>query len=110
MADKIKGITIEFKGNASQLQKSIRDTNKEIAKTQKELTAVNKALKFNPTSVELWRQKQELLTKKVEDTKTQLAFAKEFILKYNEGLKATDVEYIQILFAYGKSQRLMGES
>ena len=43
------------------------------------------------------------------DTKTQLAFAKEFILKYNEGLEATDVEFIQILFAYGKSQRLMGE-
>lgn len=43
------------------------------------------------------------------DTKTQLAFAKKFILKYNEGLEATDVEYIQILFSYGKSQRLMGE-
>ena len=44
------------------------------------------------------------------DTKSQLAFAKEFILKYNEGLEATDVEFIQILVAYGKSQRLMGES
>ena len=44
------------------------------------------------------------------DTKTQLEFAKSFILKYNEGLKATDVEFIQILFAYRKSQRLMGES
>lgn len=44
------------------------------------------------------------------DTKTQLEFAKSFILKYNEGLKATDVEFIQILFAYSKSQRLMGES
>lgn len=72
MADRIKGITIEFKGNATQLQKTIRDTNKEIGKTQKELTAVNKALKFNPTSIELWRQKQELLTKKVDQTKTQL--------------------------------------
>lgn len=72
MADRIKGITIEFKGNATQLQKSIRDTNSEIAKTQKELNAVNKALKFNPTSVELWRQKQELLTQKVKQTETQL--------------------------------------
>ena len=43
------------------------------------------------------------------DTKTQLEFAKSFILKYNEGLEATDVEFIQILFAYGKSQRLRGE-
>ena len=44
------------------------------------------------------------------DTKAQLEFAKEFVLKYNEGLEATDVEFIQIIFAYGKSQRLMGES
>lgn len=44
------------------------------------------------------------------DTKAQLEFAKEFVRKYNEGLKATDVEFIQIISAYGKSQRLMGES
>ena len=44
------------------------------------------------------------------DTKAQLEFAKEFVLKYNEGLEATDVEFIQIIIAYGKSQRLMGES
>ena len=69
MAEKIKGITIEFKGNATQLQKTIRETNKEIAKTQKELTAVNKALKFNPSNIELWRQKQTLLNDKVEQTK-----------------------------------------
>ena len=72
MAEKIKGITIEFKGNATQLQKTIRETNKEIAKTQKELTAVNKALKFNPSNIELWRQKQTLLNDKVEQTKKQL--------------------------------------
>ena len=72
MADKIKGITIEFKGDASNLQKAIRESNKEIAKTQKELTAVNKALKFNPSSLELWRQKQTLLNQKVEQTKKHL--------------------------------------
>jgi len=44
------------------------------------------------------------------DTKAQLEFAKEFVRKYNEGVEATDVEFIQIIFAYGKSQRLMGES
>jgi len=44
------------------------------------------------------------------DTKAQLEFAKEFVRKYNEGFEATDVEFIQIIFAYGKSQRLMGES
>lgn len=72
MAEKIKGITIEFRGNTTPLQKAIRTVNSEISKTTKELTSVNKALKFNPTSVELWRQKQELLNQKIESTKDKL--------------------------------------
>lgn len=77
MADRIKGITIEFKGDASNLKDSIRGVNSDIAKTNKELSSVDKALKFNPTSVDLWRQKQELLTQKVSDTQTKLSLLKE---------------------------------
>ena len=72
MADRIKGITIEFRGNATPLQKAIREVDSALSKTTKELSSVNKALKFNPTSVELWRQKQQLLTQKVDETKTKL--------------------------------------
>lgn len=72
MADRIKGITIEFRGNATPLQKAIREVDSALSKTTKELSSVNKALKFNPTSVELWRQKQQLLTQKVNETKTKL--------------------------------------
>lgn len=72
MADRIKGITIEFRGNATPLQKAIREVDSALSKTTKELSSVNKALKFNPTSVELWRQKQQLLTQKVDETKTNL--------------------------------------
>lgn len=94
MAEKIKGITIEFKGDVSNLQKSIRDANKSIATTTKELTQVNKALKFNPTSVELWRQKQELLSKKVEDTATKLgALKKEQEQMRAAGVDETSAEY-----------------
>lgn len=70
--DKVKGITIEFRGNTTPLQKAIRTVNSEISKTTKELTSVNKALKFNPTSVDLWRQKQELLDQKIKSTKDKL--------------------------------------
>lgn len=94
MAEKIKGITIEFKGDVSNLQKSIQDANKSIATTTKELTQVNKALKFNPTSVELWRQKQELLSKKVEDTATKLgALKKEQEQMRAAGVDETSAEY-----------------
>lgn len=72
MADRIKGITIEFRGNVTPLQKAIREVDSALSKTTKELSSVNKALKFNPTSVELWRQKQQLLTQKVDETKTKL--------------------------------------
>ena len=72
MAEKIKGITIEFRGNTTPLQKAIRTVNSEISKTTKELTSVNKALKFNPTSVDLWRQKQDLLNQKIASTEDKL--------------------------------------
>lgn len=77
MADKIKGITIEFRGDTTPLQKAIRTVNSDISKTTKELTAVNKALKFNPTNVDLWRQKQELLTQKIEQTREKLSALKQ---------------------------------
>lgn len=77
MADRIKGITIEFRGNATPLQKEIRKVDSALSKTTKELSSVNKALKFNPTSVELWRQKQQLLNQKVEQTKEKLAKLKD---------------------------------
>ena len=76
MAEKIKGITIEFRGNATPLQKAIREVNSDLNKTTKELSQVNKALKFNPTSLDLWRQKQELLTKKVSETEEKLGTLK----------------------------------
>lgn len=72
MAGDIKGITIEFRGNATPLQKAIRTVDSELHKTTAELTRVNKALKFNPTSVDLWRQKQQLLRQKITETTDKL--------------------------------------
>jgi len=72
MAGNIKGITIEFRGDTTKLDKALRQINNETRNLDKELKQVDKALKFNPTSVELWRQKQQLLTQKVEETKAKL--------------------------------------
>lgn len=77
MAGDIKGITIEFRGNATPLQKAIRQVDTELKKTADELKAVNKALKFNPTSVELWKQKQQLLKQRIEETKDKLKALKD---------------------------------
>ena len=72
MAGDIKGICIEFRGNATPLQKAIRQVDSELKKTTKELSNVNKALKFNPGNVDLWRQKQQLLKDKINETTDKL--------------------------------------
>ena len=77
MAGKIKGITIEFLGDSTKLQKSIRDIDKDLSKTRKELQAVDRALKFNPGNSDLIRQKQALLKNEVEQTTKKLQALKE---------------------------------
>ena len=72
MAGNIKGITIEFQGDTTKLDKALRQIKNSTKDIDNELKQVNKALKFNPTSVELWRQKQELLSEKIKETEDNL--------------------------------------
>lgn len=68
----IKGITIQFDGDTTKLGKALGDIDSKTRSLDKELKQVNNALKFNPTNVELWRQKQDLLNQKVTETKKRL--------------------------------------
>lgn len=77
MAGNIKGITIEFRGDTSKLDKALRKVDNETRSIDKELKKVNQGLKFNQTNVELWRQKQQLLTQKVNETKDRLEVLKQ---------------------------------
>lgn len=77
MAGNIKGITIEFRGDTSSLDKALRKVGAETKKIDRELKQVDKALKFNPSNVELWRQKQELLKQKIGETKEKLDLLKQ---------------------------------
>lgn len=70
---KIRGITIELGGDASGLISSFKKATSESKSLQTQLNDVNKLLKFDPKNVELLSQKQELLTKKIESTKTTLS-------------------------------------
>ena len=77
MAGNIKGITIEFQGDTSKLEKSLRQVSNSTRAIDKELKQVNNALKFNPGSVDLWRQKQTLLTTKIGETEQKLKLLKQ---------------------------------
>ena len=77
MAGNIKGITIEFRGDTTSLDKALRKITNETKSIDRELKQVDKALKFNPTSVELWKQKQELLKQKISETGEKLKLLKD---------------------------------
>ena len=72
MAGNIQGITIQFRGETTELDQALKKINTEAKGLDRELKKVDTALKFNPTNIELWRQKQTLLTNKVKDTKEKL--------------------------------------
>mgnify|MGYP000638764396 CR=1 FL=1 len=68
----IKGITIEIGSDTKKFKSGLKDLNQSAKDLQRELTAVNKALKHDPKNTDLLRQKQELLTKSVSETKSKL--------------------------------------
>ena len=57
MANKIIGITVDIEGKSSGLTKSLQEANSAINKTTSALKDVDKALKLDPTNVELLAQK-----------------------------------------------------
>ena len=77
MSGNVKGITIEFSGDTTKLDQSIRSAEKETAKIDQELNKVNKALRFNPGSIDLLRQKQTLLNQKIQETTAKLQSLKQ---------------------------------
>ena len=76
MAGAIKGITIEFRGDTTSLDRALSNVKKEAKSTANELKYIDKAIKFNPTSVDAWRQKQIVLNKAINETKEKLSLMK----------------------------------
>lgn len=73
MANKgIKGITVQIGGDATGLDKALKGVDNTSVKLNGELKEVNKLLKFDPSSVTGLAQKQELLTKSIENTSSKL--------------------------------------
>ena len=72
MPNRIKGITIEFDGNTTKLDKALQGVNKDLNKTKSALRDVDNLLKLDPKNTDLLKQKQELLGKQVKLTKEKL--------------------------------------
>jgi len=73
----IRGITIEIGGDTTKLGKAIEDSEQKSKSLQSELREIDKALKFDPSNVELLAQKQTVLTQNIEATSKKLDTLKE---------------------------------
>nr|DAT53214.1 MAG TPA: tail tape measure protein [Caudoviricetes sp.] len=69
---RVKGITVKIGGDVSGLDKALQKVNDEINDTQAKLKDVKRLLRLDPGNTELLRQKQELLSKAVGETKNKL--------------------------------------
>lgn len=74
---KIKGITVEISGDTTKLGKALESVNKQSGDLQRELNSVNKLLKFDPSNVNLLKQKQDILTESIKSTEEKLKKLKE---------------------------------
>lgn len=72
MANKVKGITVEIGGDTTKLGAALEDVDKSSRELQSELKGVNALLKFDPSNVDLLKQKQDILNETIETTKKRL--------------------------------------
>lgn len=93
----IKGITIQFNGDTTNLGKAMTDINNKAKGVDQSLREVNRALKFNPGNTELIAQKQTLLKQKIEQTKAQLQAFKAAQKNMDaQGVDKTSQEYMEL--------------
>lgn len=69
---RIQGITIEIGGDTVKLQDALKKVNDRLNETGRDLKDVDRLLKMDPGNVDLLRQKQDLLTRSIQDTKEKL--------------------------------------
>lgn len=88
---KIKGITIKFGADAMALDKALSEIEKTSKNIGSELSSVNKLLKFDPKNTQLLAQKQELLSKQVENTTQKLDALKRVQGEVEKKFKSGDI-------------------
>ena len=71
-AKTVKGITVTINGNATGLEKVLKEARSASIGLNNELKQVNKALKFNPSSTSLLAEKQKVLKDAVAAAKDEM--------------------------------------
>ena len=97
MAGNVKGITIEFRGDTTQLSKAINQIRQEAKSFDKELGYINKSLKFDPKNIDLMRQKITVLREATTSGKKNIEEMKKALetMKSN-GVDETSEDYREL--------------
>lgn len=77
MTKQIKGITIEIGAETKGFKSGLAELNQSSRNLQTELKTVDRALKLDPKNTEMLTQKQDVLTKAIEETKKKVEILKE---------------------------------
>lgn len=97
MAGNVKGITIEFRGDTTQLSKAINQMRGEAKGLDKELGYIKTALKFDPKNVNLLKQKMELLKQSTSKSKDDIEALKKALDEMRaKGIDQTSAEYREL--------------
>lgn len=97
MAGTVKGITIKFDGDTTGLNRALGQINKATRGTQSSLRDVNRALKLDPTNINLITQKQTLLRQRVDGAKQKLEQLKDVQNQLDaKGVDKTSKEYLEV--------------
>ena len=112
MANKIIGITVDIEGKTSGLTNSLKQANSAISKTTSALRDVDKALKLDPTNVDLLAQKEALLNKQIEQTNEKLEILGQVAEDANEALARGDIseeQYASLTAEIVKTESALGD-
>ena len=104
--NRIKGITLEFNGDTTNLQKAIGSIDKELRNVQNQLKDVDKLLKLDPKNTELLEQKQRLLGDAIAKTTEKMETLKKASEEAEKALKEGTISQEQ----YDGLQREIAET
>lgn len=97
MAGTVKGITIEFRGDTTDLSKAINKVRAEARSFDKELSTIDRSLKFNPKNVDLMKQKIAVLSEATKSGEKNIAEMKKALeTMKNNGVSETSAEYREL--------------
>lgn len=89
-ASRIKGITIEIGGDTTKLVSALSKVDSAISKSKQNIRDLDKALKLDPTNVELLKDRQQELGNEIKDTESKIKSEEKALeqLKNTEGFDA----------------------